>query len=111
MNYNKSSILFRLTVLIILLFTNGISSNAQDPRERLYNYPILNPSHAPKPKVEGWANKRVSEKINRGIIAVQSEEDNAYISWRLLETDGKDVAFNLYRSVNGEKEKKLNDSH
>ncbi|MDA3879784.1 MAG: silent information regulator protein Sir2 [Prolixibacteraceae bacterium] len=109
MNHLRSTTFFRLPVLIVLLFTCVIWSNAQDSRERLYNYPILKPDHAPKPKVEGWAAQRVTEKINRGVLAVQTKGNKAYISWRLLKTDADDTAFNVYRSVNGKKTKKLND--
>ena len=52
-------------------------SFAQDSNERYYNYEILTPQRnnsrtAPKPKVEGWAAERVTEKLDRGVVAVKS---------------------------------------
>lgn len=89
-----------LSSLSILLY-------AQDPRERVYLYEVLNPSHADKPKVEGFAEKRVMEYLDRGLVAMVNESGNVYISWRLLDTDVPGVTFNLYRTVQG-KTKKLN---
>ncbi|OLS34846.1 Ig-like domain-containing protein [Bacillus sp. MRMR6] len=39
---------------------------------------------------------RQMEKLNRGLIAVKAD-NGIYIGWRLLGTDPKDIAFNLYR--------------
>jgi rhamnogalacturonan endolyase len=80
----------------------------QDQRERIYNYPILKPQHDFKPPVEGWADTRVEEKLDRGLIAQKYEDGSVYIGWRLLKTDPEDIAFNVYRSVNGGEAKKLN---
>jgi rhamnogalacturonan endolyase len=108
MNYKKPTLRFRLILLIGSLSINGIVSNAQDSRERYYNYPILTPNHAAKPKVEGWANERITEKINRGLIACQTEDGKVYIGWRLLDSDPEDIGFNVFRSVNGKKGQKIN---
>jgi rhamnogalacturonan endolyase len=81
-----------------------------DVRERYYYYEILNPIHERKEKVTGWAEKRVEEVLNRGLIAVANELGETYISWRLLKTDAPDIAFNLYRSENGKKPVRLNDT-
>lgn len=70
---------------------------AQDYRELLYNYEILKPDHAPKPRVEGFAQERIADKLNRGVVAIVEEGKEAFISWRLLETDPSDIAFNVYR--------------
>jgi rhamnogalacturonan endolyase len=40
--------------------------------------------------------QRVMEKLNRGLIAVNAG-GKAFVSWRLLESDPKGVAFNVYR--------------
>lgn len=96
---------------IILLLIYGLFSIVlfgQDPRERLYNYEVLNPNHVEKPKVEGWAETRIDEKLNRGLMALSIEEKKTYIGWRLLKTDPANIAFNLYKSVNGGQKKKLN---
>lgn len=37
------------------------------------------------------------EKLDRGAIAVRQEDGSAYVGWRLLQSDPKDVAFNVYR--------------
>ena len=60
----------------ILLMASSVSF-AQDSNERYYNYEILTPQRnnsrtAPKPKVEGWAAERVTEKLDRGVVAVKS---------------------------------------
>lgn len=41
---------------------------------------------------------RQQERLDRGVVAVRDEKGGAFISWRLLATDPKGVAFNLYRS-------------
>ena len=79
-----------------------------DVRERYYYYEILNPIHERKEKVKGWAESRVEEPINRGVVVSLNEYREAYISWRLLKTDAPDIAFNLYRSENGKKAVMLN---
>ncbi len=50
----------------------------------------------------------VAEKLNRAPVAVASPAGGAYISWRLLPTDDKAIAFNLYRITNNQKKIKLN---
>ena len=92
------------------------SINAQDVNERAYMYPVLNPKAnsrniISKPKVEGYAfhwEKKVTEKLNRGVIVFKNKDNHMYVSWRLLDTDPKDAAFNVYRSVNGGKFSKIN---
>ena len=41
------------------------------------------------------------EKLNRGVVAVKTNEGRVAVSWRLLGSDQKDVAFDVFR--NGEK--------
>ena len=38
-----------------------------------------------------------TEKLDRGLIAVKQEDGSVYVGWRLLASDPKDVAFNVYR--------------
>lgn len=84
--------------------------NAQDLRERTYYYEILEPRHENKPKTEGWAQKRISENIGRGLTAaVAADGKNLHISWRLLKDEDENVSFNLYRTVDA-KTKRLNSS-
>lgn len=93
---------------VALLFLWGVALLAQDPKERTYMYEILNPSHAPKPDVKGFAQTRVEENLDRGLVLARMAKSGAiHISWRLLKKDLEDVSFNVYRSINN-KETKLN---
>ena len=75
---------------------------AQDPRERYYFYEILEPKHEPKPLVEGFAQERITEKLNRGLVAVPSRNGKSvYLSWRLLESDAPATTFHVYRETDG----------
>lgn len=37
------------------------------------------------------------EYLNRGVVAIRRNASTVYVGWRLLGTDVKDIAFNLYR--------------
>lgn len=58
-----------------------------------------------------YANRSFSQRqmefLNRGVYAVNEGNGNIFISWRLMETEDNDVAFNLYRT-SGNKTTKLN---
>lgn len=96
----KNVLLLRLYLL--LLGAIPVVCYAQDLRERTYYYEILEPRHEPKPKIEGYAQQRVKENLNRGLVASLAKDGKAvYLSWRLLESDSQHVAFNIYRSTNG----------
>ena len=90
---------------VIIAFCIMATSLAQDDAERRYLYPVFpdGPGHAmylgQKPKVEGWANERVVERLNRGIIAQQTQTGEVYVGWRLLETDGANITFNLTTTI------------
>lgn len=43
------------------------------------------------------AAAQVSEKIDRGVVALTVDEGTVYVGWRLLANDPEDVAFNVYR--------------
>ena len=95
-------------LLTFILMFPPLLANAQDSRERIYQYEILEPRHEQKPPVRGFAEKRVTENLNRGLTAVLSQDGKGvFLSWRLLNPDDSQVAFNVYRKVNG-KSKKLN---
>jgi hypothetical protein len=49
--------------------------------------------------VLGWAETRIEEKINRGMLAMAMGDGRVYLGWRLLRSDPQDVAFNVYRST------------
>lgn len=100
------------TVFSAVALLLAMTVAAQDPNERIYNYEILNPQGntrniAPKPKVEGWAQERVKEPLDRGVVAIRTEA-GVYVGWRLLETDDPAVAFNVYRTTNGRTFRKIN---
>ncbi|HYD84775.1 MAG TPA: hypothetical protein VEA63_12005, partial [Opitutus sp.] len=42
------------------------------------------------------------ENLGRGVVAVRAADSEAFVSWRILGTDPADVAFNIYRSTNGD---------
>jgi hypothetical protein len=75
-----------------------MTSQAQDPLELLYNFEILKPSHASKPKVEGFARERIEDRLNRGLIAL-ADGRQVYLSWRLLASDPAGVAFDVYKGT------------
>ena len=58
----------------------------------------------------GWAEERIEEKLNRGVIAVPLKDGNVYIGWRLLKDDPEDIAFNVYRSTDGNDGEKINEA-
>ena len=51
---------------------------------------------ANKPKVKGFAKKRIEEKLDRGLVVRRLDENRFYLSWRLLKSDPKMIAFNVY---------------
>jgi len=63
---------------------------------------------APKPKVEGYAKERVRERLGRGVIAMPAGDGKVYASWRLLDSDPPDIAFNVYRAGAGGQPVRLN---
>jgi rhamnogalacturonan endolyase len=40
---------------------------------------------------------RTLEKLDRGVVAISTKPHEAFISWRLLGTDPRELAFNIYR--------------
>jgi rhamnogalacturonan endolyase len=38
------------------------------------------------------------EKLDRGLVALQREDDSVFLSWRLLDTDPEDITFRIIRS-------------
>lgn len=103
----KNASLLRIAISTIVIFSL-CDLHGQDSRERIYNYPVLQPRHDPKPLVEGWASERIVEKLDRGIVVQKRNDGSMYIGWRLLKTDDPGTAFNIYRSAGTGKGKKLN---
>ncbi|MGE4568282.1 MAG: rhamnogalacturonan lyase [Bacteroidales bacterium] len=54
--------------------------------------------------------QRQMEKLTRGVIAMNTGNGTAFVSWRLLGTDPDGIAFNLYKSADSGKPVKLNDA-
>jgi len=98
----------RIALVLVSLCAVALTAVAEDPKERAYFVLALHPKHKDKPKVTGWAQHRIEEKLNRGMLAVQSGEGKVYLGWRLLKTDPPATAFNVYRSVAGGAPQKLN---
>jgi len=71
------------------------------------NYYAMDPLYDPN-AVLGWAEKRIEEKINRGMLALNDGGEKIYLGWRLLKSDPEDVVFNIYRSTAGGPAIKLN---
>ena len=87
---------------LALLCCAAMQLHAQDPRERYYYYEVLEPKHEYKPKVDGYAAERITEKLNRGLTAVPAKDGKSvYLSWRLLASDGDGAAFHVYRKTGG----------
>ena len=62
-----------------------------------------------KHHVQGSATQRVSEALDRGVVARPVAGGKVYVGWRLLESDPGDVAFNVYRRTGDAKPVKRND--
>jgi len=48
-----------------------------------------------------WAGTPALEKLERGVVALQTAPAQVYVGWRLLATDTPDVAFHVYRAQAG----------
>ncbi|UCD51795.1 MAG: hypothetical protein JSW27_04010 [Phycisphaerales bacterium] len=71
------------------------------------NFYALDPLYDPN-AVLGWAEQRIEEKLDRGMVALLTGEGQVYLSWRLLKSDSEDVTFNVYRSTAGAEPVQLN---
>ena len=104
----KTKLMIKLISTSFVAFFAILNLHAQDPRERNYMYPVLKPIHEPKPAIKGWANERVTEKFNRGLVAQQTAPQTIYLSWRLLSNDSPQITFNIYREETGGKVVRIN---
>jgi len=73
------------------------------------NFYAMDPLYDPN-AVLGWAEARIEEKVNRGMLALNIGNGKVYLGWRLLKSDPEEVAFNVYRSTDDGPEIKLNDA-
>lgn len=104
-----------IVAFIVVILAPASSASAQDDAERRYLYRVSpdGPGHAmypgEKPKVVGWADERIEEPLDRGLIAVLTADRKVYLGWRLLENDDPDIAFHVYRSVHDDDPVRLTD--
>ncbi len=61
-----------------------------------------------KPKVNGYATKRIEEPMGRGLVALPRDGGEIYIGWRLLKSDPAEIAFDVYRRSGSGTAEKLN---
>ncbi len=66
------------------------------------------PARVEKPAVKGFAQTRVVERLDRGLVAMPAGKGRVYLSWRLLAADPRGIAFDVYRSASGKAPEKLN---
>src|SRR5882724_9435665 len=52
--------------------------------------------------------QRQMEWLDRGVVGTPDGNGNIFVSWRLLATDPSSIAFNVYRSVEGGAQEKIN---
>jgi rhamnogalacturonan endolyase len=52
--------------------------------------------------------ERQRERLDRGVVAVNEGKGRVFVSWRMFAEDRPDVAFNVYRQVEGGEPEKLN---
>jgi rhamnogalacturonan endolyase len=50
----------------------------------------------------GLQAERQTERIGRGVVAVTMPDGRAFVSWRLLASDGDDAEFHVYRHTEGQ---------
>ena len=51
---------------------------------------------------------RFMENLDRGVVAVNQGDGSVFVGWRLLGTEPKDMAFDIYRSTGNGEQVKLN---
>ena len=52
--------------------------------------------------------QRQMEYLSRGLVAVQAGRDSVFLSWRLLNSDAENIAFDVYRQSENGKSVKIN---
>ena len=72
------------------------------------NFYAVDPLYDPD-AILGWAEERIEEQLDRGMLAVAVVEGKVYLGWRLLKNDPENIAFNVYRSTASGRAVKLND--
>ncbi len=64
---------------------------------------------AQKPLVQGFAQIKIKERLDRGLLAKRTDTGDVYIGWRLLENDPADIMFALYRQTGDNNPERIND--
>ena len=84
--------------------------HAANPGSAYYDCLVFTPvpPRVEKPKVQGWAQERVRENLDRGLVALPRGGAKVYLTWRLLASDPADVAFNVCRATGSDAPQKLN---
>ncbi len=92
------------------LWVDDRFASASSPGSSYYDCLVFQPQppRVVKPKVVGWARERVREPMGRGLVALPVDGGRVYVGWRLLASDPKDVAFNVYRATGSGEPAKLN---
>lgn len=70
--------------------------------------PLPDPNR--KSKIHGFAETRIDEPLDRGIVALPRRAGEIYIGWRLLKTDQRNSAFDVYRRTPRHPTTKLNET-
>ena len=86
-------------------------ASTTNPGSCYYDYLEFTPLPDPnrKPKVEGYAQTRVEESLDRGFVAMPVDGGRIYLGWRLLKDDPRNMAFDVYRRAGEKSPQKLND--
>lgn len=61
------------------------------------NFYAVDPLYDPD-AVLGWAEERIEETLDRGLVAAPQEDGTVYLGWRLLRDDPAGISFNVYRA-------------
>lgn len=71
------------------------------------NFYAMDPLYTPGAPL-GWSAAPIRERLDRGLVAVASDAGRVHLSWRMFDTDSPSVGFNVYRSVDGSAETRVN---
>ena len=109
MHKERSAIMVRRAVFVLWsLCAVAVPAAAQSIPPNYGAY-TLNP-HYDENAVLGWAEARIEEKLNRGLVVVPMEAGSVYLGWRLLKEDPENIAFNIYRATAGGQAVRLNEA-
>ena len=92
------------------LWVDDRYASGTNPGSAYYDYLEFTPLPDPnrKPKVQGFAETRITEPLGRGLVAMPIDGGRIYVGWRLLKDDPKNIAFDVYRRTAGAASQKLN---